>query len=561
MRLLPHVISVVLALTLASSATAGLADRKTLVLEGRTIDSQGFPIHKVRVWVDGVRHVSATSDGNGQFSLRVPLGTPNDLRRGPLRLAIQAERRGFRFALPSGDRRLALEIGLQAASGGLGRCVARSNDARFAASAARVVGLDGDVVGLMVVNFLGVKGEPAANEPWPRLENVAQAALSFAVEGVPGIELAPPAPAETPSPEMARPSSPLPQGRDQPSKRRNTEARERRRVARQSEAERALEEIRARAAADSAAEVARAMERAGKRAARIQEQAQRAIERSTRGTTQKPIAASEQRPMPRATSPLLAPRDTVAAQAPSALPGAGESAAEPGRAGAASADSTIERWRDAQWHASVAPAGEPAPPSPKPRETRSSKRERRSGKDQTRPTAAAPREREIVPSAPDADERGAVERSLRPSPPPSPPPATSPPVTGPAIFPEPPLNASRARTRPLVIRNPAPTGRSPSDSCECRVEGTVEVESEEPLKNRERIEVSLQWYPQLRDTVELFMGSPRRFKLPPAPCGPQRLRLRVLTDGRFDVPSREAMAAFRCTGERVVQPRIVLVPR
>ena len=123
------------------------------------------------------------------------------------------------------------------------------------------------------------------------------------------------------------------------------------------------------------------------------------------------------------------------------------------------------------------------------------------------------------------------------------------------------MHASRARTRPLVISNPAPGARSRPDSCECRIEGTVEVQSDEPLKNRERIKVSLQWYPELRDTVELFMGSPRRFKLPVAPCGPQRLRLRVLSEGRFDVESREAMAAFRCNGERVFQPRVVLVPR
>jgi hypothetical protein len=128
------------------------------------------------------------------------------------------------------------------------------------------------------------------------------------------------------------------------------------------------------------------------------------------------------------------------------------------------------------------------------------------------------------------------------------------------IIPAPPYSASRSRSRPLVIRNPPP-GQAHSDSCECRVEGTVEVQTVVPIRGPQKIEVSLQWYPQLRDTVELFMGPPRPFKLPVAPCGPQRLRLRVLTEGRFEVASRAAMAGFRCDGGRVVEPHIVLVTR
>jgi hypothetical protein len=95
----------------------------------------------------------------------------------------------------------------------------------------------------------------------------------------------------------------------------------------------------------------------------------------------------------------------------------------------------------------------------------------------------------------------------------------------------------------------------------CRIEGTVEAQSERPLPDRARVAVSLIWYPALADTVELFMGSPRAFRLPAAPCGPQRLKVTSLGPARFDVVSRQAMAGFRCTAGSLHQHRLVLVPR
>src|SRR5262245_54875783 len=169
MRLPSHLSIATLLLLLPGPAFAGLQDKKTLIVEGQTLDAQGNPIPKVRVWVDGMR-ISQSTDHQGQFSLRLLLGTPNDLRHGPLRLSIQAERKGYRFRTPSGDDRLAIELGLEAASGGLGRCIARSNDQRFAASGVRVMGLDGETVGLMVVNFEGTKGETIRKAPWPTLD-------------------------------------------------------------------------------------------------------------------------------------------------------------------------------------------------------------------------------------------------------------------------------------------------------------------------------------------------------------------------------------------------------
>ena len=73
--------------------------------------------------------------------------------------------------------------------------------------------------------------------------------------------------------------------------------------------------------------------------------------------------------------------------------------------------------------------------------------------------------------------------------------------------------------------------------------------------------VSLVRHPGIADTVELFMGSPRPFRLPPAPCGPQRLRLTNLGPVRFDVTSRQAMAGFQCPANGHRQWHLVLVPR
>jgi hypothetical protein len=422
----------------AAFAHAASESRKTLVVEGRTIDAEGFPIERVKVRVIGGHRASTTSNADGQFTLKLPLGTVRDLQRTPLRIALEAERRGYRFAVPGGDPRLGLEVGLDA-GGDSPRCVARSNDERVAASAARIVALDGEAVGLVVVNFLGEKGEPRPSGAWPALTQVAQSALPFGLQG--------------------------------------------------------------------------------------------------------PVAAIRQEP------DVI---DTVGA--PTTRPRGSWSIVDPG---AARKSRRADRGRSVP-RTTAERLGETRPQQQPPTEidtARAGASARPSVMPTGKKTGEAPRE---VPPG-----RGEVEPapSSTVSPPASPVPGakSSPPPSTPVIIPSPPFPSGRARSRPLVITNP-PRGETRADSCQCRIEGTVEVQTVVPIRGPQRIEVSLQWYPQLRDTVELFMGPPRPFKLPIAPCGPQRLRLRVLTDQHFDVASREAMAGFRCEG-RLVQPRIVLSTR
>lgn len=459
---------ILLVLILAGPAVGSIHDHKTLTVEGRTCDPEGFPIEKVKVRVLGGRRASVVSDVNGEFSVRIPIGTPNDLRRGPLRIAIEAEKKGYRFAVPAGDMRLGLDLGLEVASGGLARCVARSNDERVAASAARIVAIEGDAVGVVEVNFLGVKGTPAPGS-WPKLPNVAHAALSFPIEG---------------------PIRGLPQGAGVPD------------LPTSSRSAWSILKGDAAKGADS-----------------------------TRDQSVKARAKA------------------LADTAASGVLGAARASAV--------GDSSMERWRDARWQPSQsAPAPAPVPTST----PTSASSPIPTGKDGRTPAPDAAEVIVPLTAAQIAAERAELDRTLPPASAPKASPAPAGASTRPVITPDPGL-AGRGRSRPLVISNPPPGARSKPDTCECRVEGFVEVQAIVPIRGPQRIEVSYQWYPQLRDTVELFMGPPRPFQLPPAPCGPQRLRVRVLTDGRFDIASPEALAGFRCEGGRPHQPRLVLQTR
>jgi hypothetical protein len=413
----PHLLlPLLLVLLEGAPSLASSEDPKTLVIQGRTMDHEGFPVAKVRMRVEGDVRMSTLSNTDGKYSLSVPIGSPSELRRAPRRIAVVAERRGWRFSTPGGDGRLALEIGIELADGAA-RCVARSNETRLAASAARAVAVDGKAAAVAEVNFLGTLGPGFTGEAWPRLEHVAKSSLAFPLTGPAKTRLVEESPA--PTTEPAKPRNTRSIFRESPTK----PSRKTQPEARHGDGNR----------------------------------------REARGT-----------------------RDTIeSTPAPRSLPAPLPSPPVAGARG-----------------------DEPPTPSPSP-----------------------------AISPPSARERG----------------------SGPRIFPPPPAFAGRSRPGPLVIRADAP--RPKADSCECRVEGTIEVEEVVPLSRPQRIELWLNWYPQLRDTVDLFMGPPRRFEIPVAPCGPQRLRLRVLTEARLEVATREAMAGFRCNGDSVIQRRILLVTR
>jgi hypothetical protein len=458
-------------LVLASLAAARSGDHKNLVVRGRTMDAEGFPIPKTHVWADGGRKASVVSDPDGRFTLEIPIGSPDQIRAKGIRLAVRAERKGWRFAIPGGDAMMALELSIEPGAGGNAQSVAHSNVDRFAAAAAEIVALDGEGAGLTEINFLGAHGEATGAVSKPVLSQTARASLGFSLSASP------------PANASAVPSSP------------------------------------------ATAAVPRA-EASGGAAGPSPEKS-----KSAKPSTKSSGSASH--------------RGSSAAKVGGAAVGVDKASKTKGKAPAPTdAEQELSRVRTSAARESVRAAKHAAAHSHDPvavvqeRARRALERAARTNPSDSRDTARAGA---LQPHATDSGRSAGDTAALR-------------------VQPAPGSGGSRSRAAPLVIRAARHLTASGSDSCQCRITGTVEVQSDEPLKRPERVEVSLMWYPQVCDTVELFMGSPRPFTLGPTRCGPQRLHLKVLTSGRFAVRSTDAFEQFQCVGGRVVEQRVVLVP-
>ena len=92
------------------------------------------------------------------------------------------------------------------------------------------------------------------------------------------------------------------------------------------------------------------------------------------------------------------------------------------------------------------------------------------------------------------------------------------------------------------------------------MEGTVEVESEQPLNRPVIVTLSLSDAPACRDSVELGMGPPRAFHLGSVPCGSHALSIRTSTSRRFTAIAHTP-STFECVEGRTHQLRVVLEPR
>ena len=375
-------------LSLLAAPGSTEAARRVLVIEGRAVDQDGIPVGGVRIEAAGSRQATATTNRSGEFSLPLALPHASELARAPLSITVRAARAGWRFALADAEGDLGLEVQVERTATGGARCLARSNDARVAAGAARVVSLDGDVTAVAAVNFRGQRGEAVASPP-PKLEQVAKVALTG---GMPIVETA----------------------------------------------------------------------RAG----------------------------------PSAADPL-APAATASPAPPTVSP---------------------------------APAATPAnPPSSAPRAAAA-----RPDTAQRPPTRAA-----TVEAAAESAQALRSRRVIPPAPP-----------------------GARERSAPLLIRRP-PWPFPPeaaAESCLCRVEGTIEVSSRRPLSSRVPVIASIEGQPQHADSVELFMGPPRRFLLTRVPCGRHALRLDIRSPLEFEVVSRDSLGGFTCEPGGVRQLRIALRP-
>jgi hypothetical protein len=152
------------------------------------------------------------------------------------------------------------------------------------------------------------------------------------------------------------------------------------------------------------------------------------------------------------------------------------------------------------------------------------------------------------PAVADTALRPGIRVSVRPETPAAASPDT-PPAPGAS-----PLRVVLGRAVPAA---PAPPSGTPE--CRCRVNGTVEVRTERPVRGRPRVVVSLAGLPAARDTVALFMGPPRPFDLGHVPCGRYELEVRPLA-ARLARAEPDS-TGFTCVAGGLRQFRVVLEPR
>jgi hypothetical protein len=122
---------------------------------------------------------------------------------------------------------------------------------------------------------------------------------------------------------------------------------------------------------------------------------------------------------------------------------------------------------------------------------------------------------------------------------------------------------SHAAAPPPAAPAPAEPSKSdpPKSDCGCRIKGTVELVSNPPPTEPVGVVIWVDGAPQIRDSVELALGSPRPFELLDVPCGTTQLRVQVSAERSYLLQSPGVIENLSCTNGRLIQPRIVLVPR
>jgi hypothetical protein len=564
-------------LTLTPAAQASPRDRKTLVLRGRVTDAEGWPVVGARVSALGTRRARVTVDDAGQFALDFPFGSLDDLARNPVSIRVRAEQKGWTLAMPSGEPDLGFELRVVPGDKGVARCEVRANEPHVAAALVRALSVEGDATGVAIMSFIGARGGAIATPATldlPVVELIPLSGVDALPAPVPPVESSEPVTVgkkhkkgdgdqtlETPEAKPSKKKS-----KKQPELKAELTIESKKETKKESKKESKSKSKPAPEPVDPPVTIAPETPPAA--APRPSSAAERELaETKLRAERERSVAREETR------------RLREEAQKRDRLQRRGSDEEKPRILDDGTdhrvAEDALKQTRDVQdrrWEAlrhevhMIAGSGDTtsAPPV--------------TALDGMAGAPARPEHRDKEVAAPPLTARRDTVAVHPPQPGPEPPPpspwarmpATS--AGGDAaagssrVFPR-PDGESRARALPLVIRAPGlrpakpDTATATGDSCTCRIKGTVEVVSEQPLPSRTRVAISLVWYPAVADTVELFMGSPRSFTLPVAPCGPQRLRLVNLGGMRFDVTSREAMAGFRCEGGRPRQFRVILQPR
>src|SRR5205085_5407911 len=112
--------------------------------------------------------------------------------------------------------------------------------------------------------------------------------------------------------------------------------------------------------------------------------------------------------------------------------------------------------------------------------------------------------------------------------------------------PAPADSATRADSIATANAEPHAPPATAADSCGCRIEGTIEVQSNQPLPQRVPVGIWLADQPTERDSIVMALGSPRGFVLNANRCGPHHIRYRTYSGIRFHRLSAEPMV--NCAG-------------
>jgi hypothetical protein len=503
----------------------------TLTLRGRACDSGGIPIAGAKITATTKKSVTAKTNSAGEYTLQLALVSLDELKNKPFTASVTCEAEGWHFSTTSGGAMLGLRVELASADS-VTKCVARSNDARFAAETARAIS-DPTAVVTVPVTFIGMTGQFVGKPPEPELDQVAQMAVAStqSVATSQPVAARVSAPASAPAPPASAPAPPA-----------NPVA--------------AKTDATPGGAPDSAA--SHATGSATSATGSAASQATSGAPRPATGSAASGASGSAAAPKPERTtmpaSSVLTPAPKAAATSTKPSPSsttqsrtsdkATEEARKKEERRVEAEARLMERQREiaeVNEAARLRDAEQLAERERKER-ARAEKNSKKGGR-----TRAGDVITYSVREAP-ASEGGAATQE---APPKQPVKTTDMPETG----------ESRTRSAPLIIRGPgirnAPLAKSLLDSCECRIRGTVEVESQTPLGSRVRVAVGTAT--AAADTVELFMGSPRSFELAHIACGLQTLRVSVLAGGRFIVRSSNAMSSFDCSGVR--QFRLILSPR
>src|SRR5690242_9046164 len=88
-----------IAAALLAAPAAHASTRNYLTVQGHVMDHLGSPLPGTWVYCLGSRRVSAVVDSSGAYTLEIPGATLEELERTPMKIRIQAQRKGWRFAL------------------------------------------------------------------------------------------------------------------------------------------------------------------------------------------------------------------------------------------------------------------------------------------------------------------------------------------------------------------------------------------------------------------------------------------------------------------------------